>query len=406
MTSLYELEREYDELLELAKKALAEAGEDIDFSKVTVFGDGTVEAKVGKFREINDRLDKLAKEIKELRDASDAVRARLRAPIDVPKTETKTAPRGIGEALVSLDEYKAFVGRGAKGLVTLEVPFDVKALFSTVEFPPESVRTGTIAEAARRPIELLDLIPTSATSQAAVPYMEELVTTNAAAETAEGSIYPEGSLDFNEVVEPVRKISVWLPVTDEVLRDNDRMRSLLDNRLTYFLRERLDRQVLVGNGTAPNLNGILNRVGVQQVTGATPANLLDKILNALTLARKVAFVNADAIVISIEAWEAIVGAKDANGVYLFGNPAQSPTTTLWGRPLVPVSTLPTSPNTVYALVGAFRGYTELVLRQGVEIEAGYINDDFVRGRQAVRASLRAALAVYRPSAFVMVHSGV
>lgn len=47
------------------------------------------------------------------------------------------------------------------------------------------------------------------------------------------------------------------------------MRGYINNRMPLFLQLRLDSQIANGNGTAPNLRGLLNVVGVQtQAAGA------------------------------------------------------------------------------------------------------------------------------------------
>ena len=36
------------------------------------------------------------------------------------------------------------------------------------------------------------------------------------------------------------------------------------------------------------------------------------------------------------------------------------------------------------------------------VEVGFINDDFIKGKKAIRADIRAAFVVYRPAAFCTV----
>jgi hypothetical protein len=91
----------------------------------------------------------------------------------------------------------------------------------------------------------------SPTEQDPYAYMEETTFTNAPAEVAEGSSYPEATLAGTERQVDVSKIVVFLPVTDEELEDVEALPATIDNRLTLMLRQRLELQMVVGNGTAP-----------------------------------------------------------------------------------------------------------------------------------------------------------
>jgi HK97 family phage major capsid protein len=71
---------------------------------------------------------------------------------------------------------------------------------------------------------------------------------------------------------------------------------------------------------------------------------------------------------------------------------------MWGLPVV-VTTAQTEDT---GLVGDFR-QAALYLRQGIDVQVSNQHDDyFVRNLLAIRAEMRAALAVYRPAAFCTV----
>src|SRR5690606_19618944 len=104
------------------------------------------------------------------------------------------------------------------------------------------------------------------------------------AEVLEADEFPEATLGLEEKSSPVRKIAVWLPVTDEQLEDEAHARSYINNRLPFMLRQRLDSQLLNGNGSAPNLLGVMNVSGVQsQAKGSDPVP--DAIYKAMTKVR-------------------------------------------------------------------------------------------------------------------------
>lgn len=55
-----------------------------------------------------------------------------------------------------------------------------------------------------------------------------------------------------------------------------------------------------------------------------------------------------------------------------------------------------------ALVGSFQRGTALYRKRGYRIELGQPNDYFLKNMTAIRAEVREALAIYKPSAFAKV----
>ena len=125
------------------------------------------------------------------------------------------------------------------------------------------------------------MIPTIQTTQNAFVYMEETTYTNAAAETLEGAAKPEAALALTQRTAPIRKVAVWIAVTDEQLEDVPGIQDYLEQRLSFMVRQRLDSQILVGTGVAPNLLGVLNVVGIQTQAKATDPTP-DAIYKAMT----------------------------------------------------------------------------------------------------------------------------
>ena len=119
--------------------------------------------------------------------------------------------------------------------------------------------------------------------------MAETITTAAAAETAEGAASPEVDIDYTATKTSVATIRAILPVTEEQLEDEPTIRRLLDERLIALGRDRVNQQLVIGNGTAPNLQGVKGaRTAGNDITAAYTANkLTDPILAAVEAIRKV-----------------------------------------------------------------------------------------------------------------------
>jgi len=203
---------------------------------------------------------------------------------------------------------------------------------------------------------------------------------------------------FTQASSPVQKIADSIPVTDEQLEDADSVKSLLEQRLSFGIRQRLDQQILIGNGTPPNLRGINAVVGIQTFAKGAD-NALAAFLKSLTKIRFTGRAQPSGAVLHPNDWQDIILTQNTNGDFLFGNPfTSSGPTSIFGI-TVALSDAQTE-NTV--LVGDFRNFSRLDDRRGVQVQTGYVASQFTEGKVTIRADLRAAFTVTRPAAFVTI----
>ena len=273
-------------------------------------------------------------------------------------------------------------------------------LFQTsAGWDPEDIRTGKLVDEVTRPIQILDIIPAGQTSMSTVLYMEETTRTQSAAEAAEGAAYAEDAFVVAEQSSEVRKIASHIPATDEQLDDVPMVRGYLNQRLVFGLRQRLDNQVIQGDGTAPNLEGILNATGIQtQAKGTDPVP--DAVYKALTKVRVTGRAFPSHVLMHQNDWQGIRLLRTADGIYIWGSPADAGVERIWGLPVVQSDVL--SEGT--GLVGDFPNFCVLAERRGVEVTLGYIGDQFKEGKITIRADMRTAFVIYRAAAYCTVTS--
>jgi HK97 family phage major capsid protein len=398
------------------QKELAEvfkiAGDDVDLAKVIqakhISGARTTHDVSAWIREKNDELTELGKDVDDLVGvAKAAAAARTSDDKDLHRSESGDGAsddvggngqrvKSFGQMFVESDAYKL-----KQGPVGPEATLDInlKTLMTTAAgWAPEVERTGRLVEFATRPIQVVELIPQTETTQSAVQYMEETTFTNAAAEASEGGTYQEAALAFTEQTSLVRKIAVFLPVTDEQLEDEPRIRGIIDNRLPFMVRQRLDSQILVGNGTAPNLRGVINVVGIQtQAKGTDPVP--DAVYKAIVKVEVTGQALANAVVMHPNDWQDVRLLRTADGLYIWGNPSDAGPERIWGLRVVRAQAL--TENT--GLVGDFANFSELSVRRGIDTQISNSHSTFfIEGKQAIRADMRVALVIYRPAAFCTV----
>lgn len=391
-----------DKLGQIFDEAKDDGGR-LDLSTVTVIDGDSAE----KAREI----DKRNKELSELKDEVDSLAkvAKAAGRVNGDAKAGRPDPGGSGseqgapakEQSGSLGEMfvksRAYEDRHRKASATLDV--DLKTLFSTTAgWAPESTRSGRVVLDAQRPVQVTDILPTINTTQNAYVYMEETTFTNAAAETAEGVAKPEAALALTEQSVSVRKVPVWIPVTDEQLEDVVGIQDYLEGRLEFMLRQKLDGDILTGSGVAPNLTGINNKTGVlTQAKGTDPTP--DAVYKAAKNVRVTGRALPNAVIFHPNDWQDVRLLRTSDGVYIWGNPSEAGPMRIWGLGVVESD----AQTEGTAVVGDFANFSLLVLRQDVTLAVSDSHSTFfVENKQAVRAELRAAAVWLRPTAFSLI----
>lgn len=276
---------------------------------------------------------------------------------------------------------------------------EVKALLDTTGWPIQNIRLpGVAVQMPFRTPMVQNLIPSARTTGQAIPYLEETTATSGAAAVSEGAAKPESQIAFTERTSPVRKLATVLPITDEAISDVPMLQGYVDNRLRLFLQLEWERQLLLGDGNAPNLRGILNTAGIQtQAKGADPTP--DAIYKAMQKIRTVAFLEPNVIVMHPDDWTDVRLLRTPDGVYIWGNPSEEGPERIWSLPVrqTPLMTQNT------ALVGAFADGAQQFIRQGVAFAMSTEHSDFfTTNKVMLRVEMRLALVVFRPTAFCTV----
>lgn len=403
--ALLEVEGKLKERQDKLAAVFAEAGPEYDMSKVKSL-DGDSKAKVDAIRTMNEELDALGVEregllaVQKAAERSKAAEEKGKpgpgergSDGGQPKGRDGAEQKDFGSLFTASQAFKARTGSGGP---ESSLDIELKTLFQTsAGWAPETTRTGRVVEYATTPLDVLDLIPNTTTQQAAIVYMEETTFTNAAAETAEGGTYPESALALTEKSSPVRKIATWLPMTDEQLEDEPYARSYVNARLPFMVRQRLNTQILTGDGTAPNLRGALNVAGIQtQAKGSDPVP--DAAYKAMVKIRTTGQAIPGAFAFNPLDWQDVRLLRTADGIYIWGSPSEAAPARLWGLPVAEAQGL--TQNT--GLCGDFANFSELAVKRGIDVQVSNSHSTFfVEGKQAVRADIRVALVFYRPTAF-------
>ncbi|PWL19263.1 phage major capsid protein [Falsochrobactrum shanghaiense] len=350
-------------------------------------------------------LDDLTNEVKakaendnKLVDRLDKLEAKL-AHNDNEPTETKSA----GEQLVESDAFKDWAVSGKKGSADIELKAITTGAATvgtgtdgSTSLVPSHHVPGIIAPAVR-PLTIRALLAQGSTTSGVIQYVRETGFTNNAAPVAEGAAKPYSDITFDQETENVRVIAHLFKASRQVLEDSAQLASYIDTRARDGLADVEEAQLLNGDGTGQNLNGLIpNATAFDTALVDADDNKADIIRRAILQVRLAEY-RADGIVLHPTDWADIEVLKETTGGYIWSNPTINNGQNLWGIPVVDTTAMPVG----NFLVGAFARAAQIFDRWQDRVEVSNSNvDDFEKNLVTIRAEERLALAIYRKESFV------
>lgn len=361
---------------------------------------------------VADERTKLQSMIADLGKQSEMLKTleAVEAGVSPEQPESKTsAPaqeerKSIGQRFIESPEFK---GRSSSGAVRadMQVKADeivgVSGIASTQAFPVWSQRMSEVYPIARNGLELLAAFGRGETNSNSFEYMTQATRTNNAAETQELSSKPQSILDWDVTTATVRTIAHWVAATEQVLSDEPRLRGMIDDELVYGVQKRLQSQLITGNGTAPNLRGLINTSGtnnrVHAVSGArfslndTVGDTIRRMLTDIQLADGV----ANLVLLNPADAEKLDVQREGAGTGQYLRTYDVVAGRIWRVPVLEANDITAGT----ALAGDMARGCKYYVRQDVTVSSGWVNDQFIKNTFTLRAEMRAAFAVFYPAWF-------
>jgi len=355
---------------------------------------------------VSDELKgKVDEALKELGDATTRV-GELEKRAAREREVVEAEGMDLGDHLVASEAFKNIDKVGAwRGSIRVGVErADITSSNTTVGAGRSAgtslvpgMRVPGIVAPPNRQFTIRDLLAPGQTSASSIEYVKETGFTNNARPVTEGTTKPKSDITFNLVTTPVRTLAHIFKASRQIMDDAPGLASYINARGTYGLKYVEENQILNGNGSGQNLNGI-----VPQATAFAPEfNASDETaidrLRLAVLQVILAEYPASGFVLHPTDWARIELVKDAEKRYIVGSALSPIGPTLWGLPVVQTQAMSAGD----FLVGAFNLAAQIFDRMGVEVLLSTENsDDFEKNLMTLRVEERLGLAVYRPEAFV------
>lgn len=327
--------------------------------------------------ELNDQAQKMAARIKAIEDGS---------VVATPSFEKELA-----------NELKSRLSdlRSLKTNSKASINFDIKA--AATMLISSNYTGGTVgltswdsqvARAPRRQPFMRELVRVLPTDNMYIAWAEiKNPDPGVAGTVAEGAAKPQTDFDIVEATAKVEKIAVWIKVSKEALDDIKFLQAEINTELRELVELKLDEQILSGDGVSPNLEGILEYApafNAGSFAASIPfANAYDVIVAAIAQIGASNF-NPTAVVVNPVDYYKLMLTKDANGNYIRPQFMADGSYVIAGLRVV-------ANNGVTAgtfLVGDF-SKSNLAIREELNIDIGYVNDDFTKNLVTILAEMRA-----------------
>ncbi len=297
---------------------------------------------------------------------SDAVKSRLNALAEGQLNTGKIPLAGLG-----LKRVKALIS-GSAG----DSP--------PVTYPTQAQR-GPDVPPARRPLQLLDLLPVVTVSSNTYEFVQ-VTRTPAAAAQVEGQLKAETTLETELKTATVATIATHTTASRQVLMDNMQLLQTVRGLLAIDALEAFEAMLLNGDGTAGKFLGLIPQATPIIGTASRPA---DKISEAIASMWADGFVTG-AVVLNPGDWHELRSERAAgDGQYVAGGWANPAPPTIWGVPLVQTPSIQAGSSLLVDL-----SRVQLLDREQVSVMISTEHgDNFTKNLVTVLAELRGSVAV-------------
>lgn len=375
---------------EVILKAIADLGEATksQVNEAKTENAASVESVKADVKVVRDQIDIVAEQYKQLEETQkEMLKKQGQIKVDGQKSFNDHVKEVLTVKAAEITNLKS----NSKGSVNMTVK--AAATMTTGNYSGGTVGLTqwdpSFAQVARRNPFLRQLVNVRPVGDKYVAWAEQANRDGGAGQTAEGAAKTQADFDIVEANKVVEKITSYIKVSKEALDDIPFLNSEINSDLLSLINLKLDADLLSGTGTTPAIKGILPYATTFSApTGMglaiEAANQFDALRAAIAQIEN-AFFSPNYIVLHPTDVALIDSLKSTTNEYLvapFGS--QYMFKTFYGIPVVSNTGMTRGD----FLVGDF-SKSNLGIREDVNIQVGYENDDFTKNLITILAEMRA-----------------
>jgi len=269
------------------------------------------------------------------------------------------------------------------------------------------MRVPGIVGPGERALLIRDLIPVGTTQSDTVRFVRETGLTDSAGPqtgsggNGQGELKGETNFDFTAATANVETIAHFVVIALQLLDDAVGLQSYIDSRGRYLLLLEEEDQLLNGDGTSNNLDGINTQAtaydsSLETTIGVVSATNIDRLRVAMYQVIESEFPPTGVVLHPLD-WASVELTKDGENRYIFAMPQQIAQPRIWGLPVAVSLSQPIGEFTVGSFALGAQIWDRMSAAVAISTED---SDNFRRNLATMRFEERLALTVYRTLAFV------
>ena len=347
---------------------------------------------------LKTELEELKSQISVVKDAADKLEAKSNR-----KTMNENQAKGFNATLAeSIEKNADILGKIGRGEIknhafvmdTKTVGNMTEALSLTGDIP--RAYANQVYGLPSRKVHVRSLLPVGSISQGLFTFPLETGGEGAPAAQTQGSTKAQVDFDITMTNAPAQVIAGYVKISRQMLDDIPAMTSFLQQRLLekYLVAE--DAQLLSGNGTAPNLQGITGVAAA--ATGAATVDV-EQLVQAIAQVENSNY-SATGILINPLDWASIINTKNTNSAYSLPG-----STIVTNNGQLSIAGIPVYTSTAMTvdkfLVGDWSMGAQIMQRDGISVRfSEFDGNNFIENMITVRVEARIAFPIYYAGAFV------
>jgi HK97 family phage major capsid protein len=329
----------------------------------------------------------------EVRELSQKFKELQTSMIDMAQKQTsaqgEVQTKSAAEEFVASQQYKDLVA-GNTQRARIEVKNTVTSTGNTV-FPDQ--RPGVIP-GSFEPLTIRQILRAIPVTSNMVNSLREASWVTSAAEASQGSSKKESDITFEQYNVPITTVAHFIKISNQLLADAPAVVAYIETRLRDGLAQRIEAQLINGNGVSPNLSGFTDSGNFTAYTPTSDDLLVDAI-NRIKYTMAAAGNMPDSVIVNPADWGAMERTREGanSGTYLYGMPGMNAGMNPFGLNVVLSHHLAAGK----VIVGRMSDSAVLYNRSGAVVEMGFVDKDFTNNLITIRAEERLGLGVDRPA---------